>query len=109
MIIVSQDYKGTHEVQKRIVNFDNIQYLMVDIMFGGGAVIIFKDNTMTERNLKECNCILGIYKTGERAKEILNEIAEQYALSEMANSNNFKLKPENNAGVYMPIYEMPEE
>lgn len=109
MIIVSQDYKGTHEVQKRIVNFDNIQYLMVDIMISGEAVIIFKDNTTKEENLKKCNCILGIYKTGERAKEILNEIAEQYALSEMVYSNNFKLKPENNVSVYMPIYEMPEE
>lgn len=109
MIIVSQDYKGTHNVQKRIVNFNNIQYLMVDIMINGEAVIIFKDNTMTERNIKECNCILGIYKTEKRAKEILNEITEQYALSAMVYSNNFKLKPENNVSVYMPIYEMPLE
>ena len=95
MVIVSQDYKGTHDVQKRIVNFGNIQYLMIDIMVSGEALIIFKDNTMKEENLKKCNCILGIYNTKERAKEVLYEIIEKYrAICE---------------DTYFIVYEMPED
>ncbi len=94
MLIVSQDYKGNETVEKRIVNFDNIQYLMVDTVAGKG-VIVFKDNTMKEENFKKCNCILGIYETKERAREVLYEIIEKYrAICD---------------DTYFIVYEMPED
>jgi hypothetical protein len=106
MIIVSQDCEGNHTIEKRIVNFDNVQYLMLDKMANGECVIIFKDNTMTEEHLKDFNCILGIYKTEERAKGVLQEIIKAIKGKTIIQTTVEGMKCENLSN---NIFEMPKE
>ena len=99
MIIVSQD---NDKVIKRIINLDNIIYLSIDRPGENDFVIIFKDNTMNDNELTKYNCLLGVYKTEERAKEVLQEIIERYT-----NWNN--LVYGQPTGICSPKYEMPKE
>ena len=75
MIILSQD---NEKVIKRVINFDNIVYLGVDKININYSVIIFKDATMDDNKLEDYNCVLGVYDTEERAKEVLQEIIKCY-------------------------------
>ena len=75
MLILSQD---NEKVIKRIINFDNIIYLSINKINIKYTVIIFKDSTMDDNKLKDYNCVLGVYDTEERAKEVLQEIIERY-------------------------------
>lgn len=68
MIIVSQD-KST------IVNFDNIVFL---ILQERAANISGEKETIIEALDKDLNEIVLAYYEEERAKEVLDEIAEQY-------------------------------
>lgn len=98
MIILSQD---NEKVIKRLINFDNIIYLSVDKININYSVIIFKDNTMNENKLKDYNCLLGVYDTEERAKEVLQEIISKYKTT-LYNSKT------NETVVNVPkVYEMP--
>lgn len=99
MIIVSQD---NDKVIKRIINLDNIIYLSIDRPGENDFVIIFKDNTMNDNELTKYNCLLGVYKTEERAKEVLQEIIER-----LENWEN--LKAGQPTGICSPKYEMPKE
>ena len=66
MIIVSQD-KG------KIINFDNMTQVYITFDEGDDDVCI---RTETVDSLYED---LGYYKTGERAKEVLQEIIQKYS------------------------------
>ena len=99
MIIVSQD---NDKVIKRIINLDNIIYLSIDRPGENDFVIIFKDNTMNDNELTKYNCLLGVYKTEERAKEVLQEIIER-----LENWEN--LKAGQPTGVCSYRYIMPKE
>lgn len=94
MIIVSQD-------KRKIINFDNIAHIFIQ---GDNKSIGY--GRMSGSGANE----LGIYKTEERAKEILNEIVEATTLKQL---NGKKLSKEQydmiiNA-MQFNIYEMPEE
>ena len=78
MLILSQD---NEKVIKRLINFDNIIYLSVDKININYSVIIFKDSTIDDNKIKDYNCVLGVYSTEERAKEILQEIMGKYEFS----------------------------
>lgn len=98
MLILSQD---NEKVIKRLINFDNIIYLSVDKININYSVITFKDNTMNENKLKDYNCLLGVYNTEERAKEVLQEIISKYKTT-LYNSKT------NETVVNVPkVYEMP--
>ena len=99
MLILSQD---NEKVIKRLINFDNIIYLSVDKININYSVIIFKDNTMNENKLKDYNCLLGVYDTEERAKEVLQEIITRH-------KNWENMKVGQPSGMCLPVYEMPEE
>lgn len=62
MIIVSQK-------KDEIINFENINNIYVS----SGTEII------ACANMEDCNYTLGNYKTKERAKEVLQEIAQKYS------------------------------
>lgn len=66
MIIISQDKDG-------IINFDNINEIRTTKT---GKILLF-DNTY--RSQDDCSDVLGKYKTEERAKEVLQEIAQTYS------------------------------
>lgn len=80
MLILSQDKE---KVIKRLINFDNIIYLSVDKININYSVIIFKDSTIDDNKIKDYNCVLGVYSTEERAKEVLQEIFKVYRLNKM--------------------------
>ena len=101
MIIVSQD---NDKVIKRIINLDNIIYLSIDRPGENDFVIIFKDNTMNDNELMKYNCLLGVYKTEERAKEVLKEILEAYK-----NCNYYSISQTGKGFVINDYYEMPKE
>jgi hypothetical protein len=65
MIILSQD-------KTKIINFDNVNTLRV---IKDGLIVSYENTYKAE---DDCSNILGIYKTEERAKEVLNEIMENY-------------------------------
>ena len=85
MIIVSQN-------KKKLFNFYNVN-----------SIIIGTRNEIWIDNEKSCN-LLAKYKTEERAKEVLQEIANTYTKIgiEFETFNGGKQQ-------LLPIYEMPEE
>ena len=87
MIIVSQE--------KRILNYDNI--VDIDKTFGNE-----KDVSIIATTINNNDIVLGEYDTEERAKEVLEEIAERYT-----NWNN--LVYGQPTGECSPKYEMPKE
>lgn len=99
MIILSQD---NEKVRKRIINFNNIIYLGIDRPGLNDYVIIFKDNTMDDNKLKDYNCLLGIYDTEERAKEVLQEIIKEYREYRTAECDGYTNILQETA-----VYEMP--
>ena len=108
MIIVSQD---NDKVIKRIINLDNIIYLSIDRPGKNDFVIIFKDNTMDDNELTKYNCLLGVYKTEERAKEVLQEIIKLYKATETFQVTANRISDEVGAIAIQHgfIYEMPEK
>lgn len=88
MIIVSQD-------KTQIFNFDIIKYLQM----GQGL----DNDFVVEIYYSDCDySVIARYKTEERAKEVLQEIADRYT-----NWENFKAgQPE---GICSPKYEMPKK
>lgn len=96
MIIVSQD-------KDVIISFDNVENLWINNL-------LENDNNKFEIRAEthSSNMIIGEYKTEERAKEILQEIACQYAKNNLAHSPNLELSYDNPSN-YMPVYEMPNK
>lgn len=70
MIIVSQD-KCT------IVNFDNIKTIELDRETDSKSIIIFRETNEVETGV--CGLLIGHYTTRERAKEVIQEIAQKYS------------------------------
>lgn len=89
MIIVNQD-------KNVIINFDNINAILATET---GKILCFNN---TYRSQDDCSEILGNYKTGERAKEVLQKIITRYA-------NWENLKVGQPSGICLPVYEMPKE
>lgn len=96
MIIVSQD-------KEKIINFDNMTQVYITLDKGDDDVCI---RTETVDSLYED---LGYYKTGERAKEVLQEIIRALIKAKKLESANsgfgfgFDIIPPNT------VYEMPTE
>lgn len=97
MIIVSQD-------KTKIVNFDNVNMILVR----EGKIISF-DNTFNAGT--DDGDLLAKYKTEERAKEVLQEIQETYASSELLKIPS--VVPERTISglelIEAFIYKMPKE
>ena len=100
MIIISRD-------KSIIVNFDNVNSIDIDIVVDPDGIdketpyiISYETNSKREE--------LGIYKTEERAKEVLKDIISRYEAIELC-----KNKSSEDLGFsladYSPIYEMPKE
>lgn len=70
MVIVSQD-KCT------IVNLDNIKTIELDRETDFTSIIIFRETNEVETGV--CGLLIGHYTTEERAKEVLQEIAQTYS------------------------------
>ena len=89
MIIVSQD-------KKQIINFETIDF--IDIMpIDDGRFEI-------DANFAHYITELGYYETEERAKEVLQEISEQYEYTETIKIERAALRVYDNF-----IYRMPKE
>ena len=69
MIIVSQN-------KRAIVNFDNLKTIELDRETNFTTINIFRETNEVETGV--CGLYIGKYATEERAKEVLEEIAEQY-------------------------------
>lgn len=100
MIIVSQD-------KMSIINFNNIN----EIRVRANQIIMF-DNTYTSSD--DCSDVLGIYKTEERAKEVLQEIIQKIADTSLVNlMENLQLTIHDSsfalADGISNTYYMPEE
>lgn len=92
MIIVSQDAKS-------IYNFDNIK-----------SIDILKNEIyITDDILADEGALIGRYKTKERAKEVLEEITENYATSIDYMYNQTLLIRELEEYKESLIYRMPKE
>ena len=91
MIIVSQS-------KNAIYNFDNTNCIFIRESEEECSIILF-DNTYCLEGDGDC---IGIYKTGERAKEVLEEIITRY-------KNWENLKAGQPTGLCSPAYEMPKE
>ena len=89
MIIVEQD-------KTYLVNFDNVEQVTLAVDKEGKKYAVIVTTTSNEE------IVMGIYKTEERAKEVLGEIVESYT-----NWNN--LVYGQPTGVCSPKYEMPKE
>lgn len=97
MIIVSQDKSG-------IYNFDNIK--SIDAI---GNEVTVTDSIMSNRGV-----VVGIYVTEERAKEVLREIAETRAITEIYKCCNNEVqnifdRKMLKEKLLFDTYEMPEE
>lgn len=94
MIIVSQD-KNT------IINFNNI----TEIVANGTEVVI------TDNIYKDYGETIGIYKTEERAKEVLQEIKNAYSAVQLMMLPTFNFEKPIKAGELAQLiaYEMPKE
>lgn len=92
MIIVSQNKNAIH-------NFNNVNCIMTRNVEEKCKIMLFDNTYSAEMGDGDC---IGIYKTEERAKEVLQELAERYA-----NWNN--LVYGQPTGVCSPKYEMPKE
>lgn len=85
MIIVSQD-------KETIINFDKVTEIAQEDGEIGVSNDLYSDNFQ----------VIGIYETEERAKEIIQEIAQRY--------NNWEnLKVGQPIGICSPRYVMPED
>lgn len=105
MIIVSQNNEN---ITKRVVNFDNIIYLQTDVIDINNVVIVYNDVNTQENNCKKDTYVLAVYKSKERAEEVLKEIVEKYKdFSIILNTTNKGecIKECN----YPKVYEMPKE
>ena len=85
MIIVSQD-------KETIINFDKVTEIAQEDGEIGVSNDLYSDNFQ----------VIGIYETEERAKEILQEIAQRY-------TNWENLKVGQPSGICSPRYVMPED
>ena len=96
MIILKQDKKG-------IVNFKNVTDIYVDKGEDEDKYFLFYIPVCSLEGLD----ILGIYETEERAKEVLQEIIEEYKSQQyiVFNAENGEYKQIENKRVY----EMPKE
>ena len=92
MITVSQNKNAIH-------NFNNVNCIMTRNVEEKCKIMLFDNTYSAEMGDGDC---IGIYKTEERAKEVLQELAERYA-----NWNN--LVYGQPTGVCSPKYEMPKE
>lgn len=93
MIIVSQD-------KEVILIFNNVQNIRIEEY--GTHIKTKKIYKIFSGNFEGYATLLGIYETKERAKEVLEEIAERYS-----NWQNFLAgQPQ---GICSPKYEMPLE
>ena len=97
MIIVSQD-------KTENVNYNNVVSILSTNCEEDGYLI----SARIQKN-DDCYIELGYYKTKERAKEVLEEIAKCYRITE-----NYKIENENNREVIslnnnVLVYQMPEE
>ena len=87
MIIVSQD-------KTRIINFDRVEILGINI----------DDNTEISCCFDDVTILLGKYQAEERAKEVLQEIADLYKQSNyICKIANIEYQETNR------IFEMPED
>lgn len=98
MIIVSQD-------KKVITNFDNTLGIQIEeTIINADGEKDYGIKTITEKR----TCGIGIYATEERAKEVLQEIAKTYVLTEQ-----YKVEDERTRIKLMMegilLYEMPKE
>ncbi len=93
MIIVSQD-------RRTIVNFDNMKTIELDSETNFTSINIFRETNEVETGV--CGLFIGHYATEERAKEILQEIAQRY-------TNWENLKVGQPSGICSPRYVMPED
>lgn len=92
MIIVSQD-------NKNICNFENTIGIQIDEhITNNDGEKDYEIKVITEKR----ECIVGVYETEERAKEISKEISQRY-------TNWENLKVGQPSGICSPRYEMPEE
>ena len=89
MVIVEQD-------KTYLVNFDNVEQVTLAVDKEETKYAVIVTTTSNEE------IVMGIYKTEERAKEVLGEIVESYT-----NWNN--LVCGQPTGVCSPKYEMPKE
>ena len=71
MLILSQD-------RRIIVNLDNIKTIELDIIADFKAITIFRETNEVETGV--CGLYIGKYDTEERAKEVLQEIINEYKL-----------------------------
>ena len=95
MIIVSQD-------KRTIVNFDNLKTIELDRETNFTAINIFRETNEVETGV--CDLYIGKYETEERAKEVLDEIGEQYEHEKECECDRSYLKTLDNF-----IYRMPKE
>lgn len=91
MVIVSQDKRG-------IYNFDNIKSIDA----------IENEVTITDSIMSNRGVVTGKYKTEKRAKEVLQEIKEQYINSQMEYMEVTRMSREIKISDCF-VYEMPEE
>ena len=89
MIIVEQD-------KTYLVNFDNVEQITLAVDREEKEYGVIATTTSNEE------IVMGIYKTEERAKEVLQEIITRY-------ENWENLKAGQPTGVCSPKYEMPKE
>lgn len=98
MIIISQD-------KEKIVNFSNIQEMNIEecsTMKEGEVIWFYVINV--EKN-KDYQTEIGRYSTKRRAKEVLQEIIEQYEYCQvLQEGHGISLSADNNY-----VYEMPKE
>lgn len=87
MIIVSQD-------RDVIVNFERTQNIWID-----DDIL---DKTNTSFDIVADEEAIGSYATEERAKEVLQEIIENYKINDFIQSDSVAIKNK-------VVYEMPEE
>lgn len=94
MLIVSQD-------KKSIYNFNNMKSL--DLV---GNQIFVTDDTLADEGVR-----IGKYRTKERAKQVLEEIADCYAFFQILYSPNVSIQKtiKGKKLKEVIVYEMPEE
>lgn len=94
MLIISQD-------EEKIINFDNITSIEIDDTFNNNEISLNSNNGQY---------YIGIYKTRERAKEVLQEIIKSYRICEYYKIDSMKF---NNKIISefleYSLYEMPKE
>lgn len=89
MLIVSQD-------KTQIINFDNIEKIETIL---NEVVVFYKGTELAGTNGTES---IGLYRTEERAKEVLKEITQRYVHIPYKKYGNDYIKQNQ-------IYEMPKE